>query len=375
VIPKLSRGGSVRGLVAYLAGPGRGNEHTNPHVVAGDPGLDGGDLTARVGEVAEHLDEPRQALATSVLVKGKDAHVWHASLSLAPGESLDDDGWRQVAEGFVKRMGFDQDCRWAAVHHGLSAGHHGERGQDHCHVVVQLVQEDGKPANVWNDRDRAHKACAEIEREHGLQGVEGRELGVGERGYTRGERAIAERAGRSETQRQYLERAVRGCMVTSHDAAGFKEQLARGGIQVQWRVKDGRRVGYGVVGEDGVPYAGGKLARDLSYPRLEEHWRTGTPQTADQAARLAAGQRAWQSLEAEPAGQPGDLARESRELGRFAQTRAGAGPLVLPVLVAQLLRQRIVAAEREAEQRRELEERDRVQRRSPQRGRDNGIGL
>src|SRR4051794_16825775 len=102
MIPKIGRGGSVRGLVAYLAGPGRDGEHQDPRVVAGDVLLDGTDLTGRVAEIADHLDEPRRGHETSVRVDGRDAHVWHTSLSLSRGEGpLSDERWREIAEGFV----------------------------------------------------------------------------------------------------------------------------------------------------------------------------------------------------------------------------------------------------------------------------------
>ena len=72
------------------------------------------------------------------------------------------------------------------------------------------------------------------------------------------------------------------------------------------------------------------------------------PATADQAAHRAAGRLAASSLRAER-GAPGPLAQESRELARYAQTRAGAEALVLPLAAAQLLRERIRAAEQEAQ--------------------------
>lgn len=62
---KVNRGGHVAGLMRYLAGPGRANEHANARVVAGDPALvsavEDGDLRdrARVREAAQTLDAPR----------------------------------------------------------------------------------------------------------------------------------------------------------------------------------------------------------------------------------------------------------------------------------------------------------------------------
>lgn len=39
MIPNVVRGDRMGGLMVYLAGPGRQNEHTEPHLVAGDPAM------------------------------------------------------------------------------------------------------------------------------------------------------------------------------------------------------------------------------------------------------------------------------------------------------------------------------------------------
>ena len=41
MIPKVTKGGRVRGLLEYLWGPGKSDEHTNPRILAGydDPSV------------------------------------------------------------------------------------------------------------------------------------------------------------------------------------------------------------------------------------------------------------------------------------------------------------------------------------------------
>ena len=103
----------------------------------------------------------------------RPAHVWHCSLSLPPGEGpLSDERWAAISEEFVARMGFADSasdtapCRWVAIRHGES-----KAGNDHVHLVVGLVHEDGTAARTWNDRPRAQQVAGELERKHGLQGV------------------------------------------------------------------------------------------------------------------------------------------------------------------------------------------------------------
>ncbi|MBA2717409.1 MAG: hypothetical protein H0U51_10220, partial [Propionibacteriales bacterium] len=239
MMPNITRGGRMSGLLAYLAGPARegGNEHVDPHLIAGDSSVMVWHEGVTLGrESAQHvaaiLDHPRRAFGTRVTVAVrrkstdgelvtttpgarvlvgsggaqeelelpavplvKDADVWHCSLSLHADEGvLSDERWARISEQFVAKMGFADPaseaapCRWVALRHGLSKG-----GNDHVHVVVSLVQEDGEKADTWNDRPRAQQAAGELEREHGLQVLESRGAGRGGRESTPAERGRAER--------------------------------------------------------------------------------------------------------------------------------------------------------------------------------------
>ena len=144
-MPNVTRGDRMGGLLSYLAGPGRSNEHTEPHLVTGDEPVmawhDDAELDrATALDVAKYLDKPRTALGVEVA----GGSVWHCSLSLRAEEGqLDDGAWADISRDFVERMGFTETsgkapCRWVAVRHGLSAA-----GNDHVHLVVSLVREDG----------------------------------------------------------------------------------------------------------------------------------------------------------------------------------------------------------------------------------------
>src|SRR6266851_1002715 len=100
VIGKVIRGSNARGLLRYLYGPGKANEHTDPHLVAafGDPRelepdlrSDGSRDLRRLGGL---LSQP---LALDPLgACGKP--VWHCSVRAAPGDRmLSDEEWGQVA--------------------------------------------------------------------------------------------------------------------------------------------------------------------------------------------------------------------------------------------------------------------------------------
>ena len=329
MIPNVTRGDRMAGLLTYLTGPGRRNEHTEPHLVAGDAAMmawhDDNELSRDDGLViARHLDRPRRA--HDVEVKG--GHVWHCSLSLRAEEGqLPDDKWRELAESFVTKMGFDDaegtkaPTRWVAVRHGLSSN-----GNDHVHLVVNLVREDGTKASIHNDHVRAQKACRELEAEHGLQRLESSERDRASRGYDPAEREAdarrrargkfegARRAGtekrswwalekterdgliaaqrRDDQPRWALARTVRACATASADEAEFVRRMRRQGVLVRARYAEGTQdviTGYSVAerpepGQRPIWYGGGHLARDLTLPRLRAEW----PDTAEGAMSAAA---------------------------------------------------------------------------------------
>ncbi len=88
------------GLLTYLAGPGRSNEHTEPHLVAGDGSLLAWHDDAELGRdsalaIARHLDRPRTAHGVQV----NGGHVWHCSLSLRAEEGLlTDERWAALQD-------------------------------------------------------------------------------------------------------------------------------------------------------------------------------------------------------------------------------------------------------------------------------------
>ena len=328
MIPNITRGGNVRGVLSYLLGPGRREEHTSPHLVAGSAEAvlmaGGRELEAADAvELARFLDEPRLTFGEEVLIAKRDqnrrvvstrpAHVWHCSLSLHPDEpDLEDDRWRQIAEQFVSEMGFAGEavtgqCRWVAVRHGRSRG-----GSDHVHLVVQLVAENGTKASVHYDRPRAQDACRRLEAAFGLREVEGRGRAAGERGLKAGELAGDRRRGLAvgvegqddarpeRASRRTLERVVRACGAAARDELDFINRLRSEGLVLNARFAKGdtnQVDGYSVAlrppvaGEKLIWFGGGRLSRELTLPRLRENWPALDPKVVADAWRKPATDR------------------------------------------------------------------------------------
>lgn len=302
-MPNITRGGNARGLMCYLLGPGRANEHTDQRVLAGTFDIAGRDffghrpLThAEALRVGKRLDLDRLEHGTEILAKrtrwdydaeaivstGKGpAHVWHCSLTLHPDEGrLTDETWAKIASDFMDEMGFTEasgkaPCRWVAVRHGANAG-----GGDHIHIACVLVRDDGTKASVWRDYARAQAACNTLEHRHGLAVVESREHQRGSRGDSPAEQADAARKGQALTDRARLEIAIRAAAAGARTESEFLTELRGQGVLVRPRYARGTREhvdGFSVAltpaGQARPRWIGaGYVARDLSLRRLRSGW-------------------------------------------------------------------------------------------------------
>src|SRR5580704_18835693 len=108
VIGKVLRGNNARRLLYYLYGPGRLNEHTDPHLVAGfaDPaGLEperrrNGSRDFR--RLAGLLAQPLAAVKGDNYAKP----VWHCAVRAAPEDrELSDAEWARVAAHIMDQTG------------------------------------------------------------------------------------------------------------------------------------------------------------------------------------------------------------------------------------------------------------------------------
>jgi hypothetical protein len=278
VIGKVVRGSHVGGLLRYLFGPGRANEHTDPHLVASwDTAPSALEPRGSFSTLTGLLEQPLSASARPI-----DKPVWHASLRVAPGDRrLNDEEWAMVAREVVHRTGFapngdDAGCRWVAVRHA----------DDHIHLVVTLARQDGRRASTSNDFHRLGAACRWAEAHFGLTVTPGRDRTAAKRA-TRAETEKAARRGHREAPRIRLQREVRTAAAAATDHSGFLHQLRSAGLLVRPRYSQhdsGQITGYAVAlpGDHtslGKPvwYGGGKLAADLSWTKLARRW---TPQGA-----------------------------------------------------------------------------------------------
>jgi hypothetical protein len=161
--------------------------------------------------------------------------------------------------------------RWIAIRHA----------PDHVHLVALLARQDGRKAHVWRDFYQVGQACRAAEQRFGLTPTAPFDKTAAKQA-TRAESEKAARQGRAEPSRVTLRQHVAEAAAASSSEAGFFSHLGKNGVGVRVRhsTRDpGQVTGYAVslpgdTGRDGQPvwYSGGKLAADLTLPRLRARW-------------------------------------------------------------------------------------------------------
>ncbi len=325
----MQRGTRTRGLVEYLFGPGRAEEHTNQRIVAAwDEAWQG--ITHPDGVQRALLSAEVDAPVKRMPEVAKPAeHVYHVSISNhGQDRNLSDDEWATVARAVADKLGLtgsdtQPGARWFAVHHGAASG-----DRDHIHFVATLVREDGRGIYLNKDKLALREVAKEMAARFGLA-VRTREPGAGQRGLSRPELALSQdpvladpvqqravdtvkaatneggeqqpaRAGAAdavepvapvEVPRRRLERAVRAAAMAASTEAQWLARLGELGVAVEarWARGGDRVVGYRVALLDtprepgrskAVWFGGGTLAHDLTLPALRAGWtRDADPAT------------------------------------------------------------------------------------------------
>ncbi|MFD5626391.1 relaxase/mobilization nuclease domain-containing protein [Streptomyces sp. NPDC127072] len=284
MVPKIRRGSRTHGLLVYLYGPGKRDEHTDPHLVgswdgfAPDPGRDTSpdpDPKVTLARLAAALDLRVKQAGT----KAPAEHVWHCSVRTDPGDrTLTDAEWNTVARRLVHAVNLAPDgdpdgCRWVAVRHA----------DDHIHILATMVRGDLRRPRMNYDFKKAQAECRRIEQEMNLRQLKPGD-GTGAKTPTSAERFKAERTGLPETPRETLREAVRQAVAGAASEAEFFTRLRGAGLRVKLRhAPSGDVFGYTVAllgdrnrDHEPVWFAGSTLAPDLSYPKIQRRLAVGT---------------------------------------------------------------------------------------------------
>jgi Relaxase/Mobilisation nuclease domain len=143
MIGKITQGSNFQGCIDYLLGKDKAE-------------IIGGSLlfsTAReFGEEFCVMEDLTPAVSKP---------VFHISISLNPQESLSKEQWAEVADRYIKEMGFTNNQYLVVQHH--------DRSHQHIHILANRIDLNGKSVNDWRSKKRTEKILREIEKDYGLQ--------------------------------------------------------------------------------------------------------------------------------------------------------------------------------------------------------------
>jgi hypothetical protein len=324
MIPRISKGSSAYGALSYDHGKGRRDEHENPHKIAGNvPGR-----TWR--ERAKAIDNHARTARPDVV---KPLH--RTSLRVSETDrKLTDREWKQVANEYIDRMGFEK-CPWEATRHA----------DDHIHITVNRVQWDGKLASTSHDYAKAQAASRKIEKTHGLEDAS-RKFKRERPEVSKGEKESAVRRQVKPEREQLRDKLDAAERASNGTRASYEEKLTEQGVEFRANVSKttGRVSGYsyGLDGHTASPkgeqhqpqeqvwFKGSQLGRDYSWnrtqTRLDEQQKTrtanGRPPAAENRRTTPPETQASQPMTREQAHQEAVRRAAEREQRREPTTRS-----------------------------------------------------
>jgi len=250
---KVSRGGGFRGVLDYVFDVGKkAVKNKDAERVGGNmAGQDPRELSLEFSAVRQLRPDIGRP-------------VWHCSLSLPSGERLSTEKWGDLADDFMKRVGFDPaNTPYVAVRHQ-------DTDYDHVHIVASRVGLDGKVwLGQWEAR-RVIEATQALERDHGLTLTAGLgDVRAEHKKLTDREINMAIRTDK-EPPRQRLQRLVDEVVKDNPTALDFAQRLEVAGVGVRANLAStGRMNGFSFEIE-GIPFKGQDLGAAYKWSSLQK---------------------------------------------------------------------------------------------------------
>lgn len=237
--------------------------------------------------------------------------VHHVSLSAALGERLTVAAWNEIAEKYVRRMGYG--------HSPYVVIRHIDTEHDHVHIVTSRVDAHGKVVSDFRSKARAEEFVREIEDEYDLIRVK-RSRDIELAAPKRGELERFERTGELSTKvklQGHVDYALKG----GATATEFVEKLNRVGVEVIPYFRSAELVTGVSFRLGGQLMKGSDLGRGYSWPGLQkrglEYDRQRDLAGLREAQTRAAGEKQESRIQpARATGQVGESVDREHEIGR-----------------------------------------------------------
>jgi hypothetical protein len=261
---KIMRGSDFVGCSNYVL-----DDEKNAEIIGGN--LSG--VTAV--DIAEELD----AIASQRPDIKKP--VWHSALSAVIGEKLSDEKWNEIAQDYMKSLGFDLDKTPYMV-----VRHH-DKPYQHIHIEASRVAVDPSIYLGRNENLKATKITQQLEKKHGLIRTKGpgydpltgrivRHEDSSTKSLTPGERKMSERTGEI-SPRQRLQEIIITAVESRPTQQEYERRLTQAGVKFKL---SSNGYSYSI---DNVPFKGSQLGTAFKWAQLQKQFTT-----PEQAAKLQA---------------------------------------------------------------------------------------
>ncbi len=256
MIGKQIKGRSFRGLLNYL------EENSKAEII-------GGNMS---GQNAIQLS--KEFRLSRQLNPEVERAVYHCSLSLAPGEHLDNETWNEITSKYLSGMGFDSN-QYVVYRHS-------DKDHDHIHIVASRIRlDDYKVVHDGWDYVRSENLIRQLEKEYGLeQAPSSREkkennLSTGQLRRIEREQAEYERGERDSPPelpiKKQLQITIDKAIESSDSMSELMKKLLLENVSVRCeftRTGKPKGISYGI---NGIAFSGTKLGKGYTFPGLQKY--------------------------------------------------------------------------------------------------------
>ncbi len=151
MIAKIGRSGNLYGALAYNQ---LKVEHENGQILFTNRIIETNNGHYSVAQLA-------QSFAPYLIAnRNTEKHTLHISLNPDPNDKVSDDKFREMAEQYMREMGYGEQP--------FVVFKHTDTSRSHIHIVSVCVDEEGKKISDKFEKMRSMNVCRELERQHGL---------------------------------------------------------------------------------------------------------------------------------------------------------------------------------------------------------------
>ncbi|MCB3527439.1 relaxase/mobilization nuclease domain-containing protein [Klebsiella grimontii] len=252
---KIKRGKTFNGLISYLLKPAS-HHKSDPYVVGGNV----------IESFAEALSA--EFNATKLLRSDVSKPVWHNSLRLPAGESLPIQQWKQIADDYMKRMGFSETHLRAYVLHDDKDG-------QHIHIVASRIDAtSGKLYLGKNENLISTRIIQDLEKDYQLTRTKGTDglkpsASPAKRKKSRSEAMMEKRAGEL-CPKTIIQNALEVFLADRPSTTEFMHQLAAQNIRAIPNIASTGRMNGFSFEYDGIAFKASQLGRGYSWTALQD---------------------------------------------------------------------------------------------------------